>query len=995
MRYLGRILVALAVCALLAGTVGAQTTRGDIAGRVVDDNNLPLPGVTVIIESNAMTASRNTITDADGGYRFLSLPPGEYKVTFSMPSFQTRVQENMRVSMGVTTKVDAQMTGAFTEEVLVTSETPLVDTSQTTLGVDISNEFYKDLPVGRNYSAVAGVAPGAQADDSGQTFYGSTGAENSYYIDGANTSNVEFGTQGKNLNFEFIDEIQVKTGSYNAEYGRATGSVINVVTKSGGNDFHGDVFGYFDSADLQASLSSEAARGPISGSFVQTEFQRIDYGFDLGGRIVRDKLWFFVAYDVVDNENTLSVLKDFSDVIEGGSFEGQEVPETTDSDLWAAKLTWSAAANHSLSLSAFADPTDQSGYTAAAGTSLAATALAYTGINELGGTDYALNYDAIFGENLVLTIRGAQHNEKNKLAGPGTETVGYVDFTDPLGDGTTVWGWDADSNAHQRVSGFGFHNSNEFGRDQYNVDVSYFLDDAAGSHELKVGFEWEDLTIDAENWNGGAGQRIYRFPCDPADRYCGENGEAEYYFRHRFYVPNTDVDVEDLTLDDALIPFPVNTKSDSAAAYIQDQWQVTGNLSLSLGLRWTQQRLYNGDREVHHTIDDNFAPRIGFVWDALGNGKSKVFAHWGKFYESIPMDIVIRSFGGEITAWNYNLSDDPNDVAANLDVRSTRFLGGGFSRVDPGTKGQHLEETVVGFEYEFAPDYAVGVKYVYRDLKSVIEDALSADGDYFIGNPSEGLMEGTYALCYAYGYESCGLMPIDRPTREFEGVELTIQKRFSNNFQFLASALWSTMTGNYDGTFQASTGQLDPNLNSAFDYGDFQVNNDGHLSNDLRQQYKFDGIYRFNFGLSAGLSMYYRDGAPITAYGYSTAYNNWEFYMSERGVGYGRVDAQFEGDVHFGYPVRLGSGLELNLLLDIFSIFNQQGETLRDMQYTTAATGSTYEDGGSSVIDPNTGNPIPPLNVDDTGRPPTNPGWNTANRWQDPTTVRLGVRLSF
>ncbi len=142
--------------------------------------------------------------------------------------------------------------------------------------------------------------------------------------------------------------------------------------------------------------------------------------------------------------------------------------------------------------------------------------------------------------------------------------------------------------------------------------------------------------------------------------------------------------------------------------------------------------------------------------------------------------------------------------------------------------------------------------------------------------------------------------------------------------------------------------------------------------------------------------MYYRDGVPITAYGYSTAYNNWEFYMSDRGKGYGRVDGQWEGDVHFGYPVRLGSGMELNLILDIFSIFNNQGETLRDMQYTTAATGSTYEDaGGSSVIDYETGNPIAPLNIDDTGRPPTNPGWNTANRWQPATTARLGVRFSF
>ena len=322
MKHQAKILLALLVCTFVAGTLMAQTTRGDISGFVVDQAGAPLPGVMVMIESPAMTASRTAVTDTNGGYKFLSLPPGAYQLTFNMDGFQTTAQENMRVSMGTTTRVDATMTAAFSDEVMVTSEAPLVDTSQVSIGIDISNEFYKDLPVGRNYTAVATVAPGAQADDSGQTFYGSTGAENSYYIDGANTANVEFGTQGKNLNFEFIDEIQVKTGSYMAEYGRATGSVINVVTKSGGNDFHGDVFGYFDSASLQASLASEPAAGPISGSFKQTEFQRIDYGFDLGGRIVRDKLWFFVAYDVVDNENTLEVLKDFSNVIEGGSYPG-------------------------------------------------------------------------------------------------------------------------------------------------------------------------------------------------------------------------------------------------------------------------------------------------------------------------------------------------------------------------------------------------------------------------------------------------------------------------------------------------------------------------------------------------------------------------------------------------------------------------------------------------------------------------------------------------
>ena len=355
---------------------------------------------------------------------------------------------------------------------------------------------------------------------------------------------------------------------------------------------------------------------------------------------------------------------------------------------------------------------------------------------------------------------------------------------------------------------------------------------------------------------------------------------------------------------------------------------------------------------------------------------------------------MIRSFDGEISIFSYNLSDDPNTVANNPSVANSRILGGGFSRVDPGIKGQHLEETVIGFEYEIAPNWAAGIKYISRDLKRVIEDALTLDGEYYIGNPGFGQMTDTYSMAAAWGYNDAGASPIPVPERNFEGVELTLQKRFSNNFQFITSLLFSEMEGNYDGLFQASTGQLDPNLNSAFDYADFQVNNQGKLSNDVPLQWKFDGIYRFDFGLSTGLSAFYRKGTPITAMGYEVNYNNWEFYLSERGA-FGRIDDQWEADLHFGYPIRLGHGLELNVLLDIFQIFNRQGETRRDIRYTSA-------DHAYDVLDWDTNIPYQPISrQDDGGRPPTNVNadgdlaWNTADRWQDPTTIRLGLRLSF
>jgi hypothetical protein len=398
----------------------------------------------------------------------------------------------------------------------------------------------------------------------------------------------------------------------------------------------------------------------------------------------------------------------------------------------------------------------------------------------------------------------------------------------------------------------------------------------------------------------------------------------------------------------------------------------------------------------------------------MGNGKSKLFGHWGRFYETIPMDIVIRSFGGEVSAFIYNFSDDPNDVAAPPDEvrpRRSTILGGGFSAVDPDLKGQFLNEYVLGAEYEVMTDLSLGVKLIRRDLGRIIEDALTSEGDYFIGNPGSGLLTYTYDMGVYYvgarpenGETEDHQFHVPSAKRTFTGVEFTLQKRFSNNFQFMASALFSRLTGNYDGTFQASTGQLDPNLNSAYDYYDFMVNNNGYLSNDRRQQYKFDGVYRFDWGLTAGLSAYYRTGTPITAMGYSSWYSNWEFYLSKRG-GMGRTDSAYEADLHLGYPFKVMDNVEINVLFDVFNLLDRQGETGRNQRYDVVEDYMPiYNDPATELW---TGNPLPPITPADVDgnptldpddplyRPATNAAFNTANAWQDPRSIRFGVRVSF
>ncbi len=971
------LLVALTLAT--APVAFGQSTRGDIQGSVKDETGAGLPGVNVTVTSPALAGSRTVTSDEKGNFRVVAVPPGAYKAAFMLDGFQSIEQENVVVNIGSTQRLNVEMTSAFTEELIVTSERPVVDSASTDLGVNVGESFFKELPTGRNYTSIARLAPGAQQDacvgDNCQTsFYGSTSAENAYYVDGVNTTGIELGQEGQSLNFEFIQEVQVKTGSYSAEYGRAIGGLVNVITKSGGNEFKGDVFGYFD--DVQNSLSGEAARGPVSGTRHIKEFTKSDIGVDLGGYLVKDKLWFFTAYNRVDNTNDVEVIDDFTNAVPGAPGLGDVFEDKLERDLWAAKLTWAISSSHSLYLSAFGDPSTRTG--PLPGVSLAATPLHFVGTVETGASDFALNYDGVLSDNLIVNARFSSHKEKSNQVGEGANTPGFADNTDPLGDGTVVQGFEG------LISGFGFYqNQPELRRENINADATYFLDDFGGSHEFKAGYEFEDITGQQDNFNGGTGQRINRFNCvQSATRDCQG---SPFYYRHRFYTGDNTLNPSTLTAANIQNPLSVGIKTENDAIYLQDTWRPTSNLTINAGVRWETQQLFNHLGGVQADIDDNIAPRIGFTWDPTKSGRAKIFAHYGRYYETIPVDIAIRSFGGEISIFTYNLSPDPSVVANDPTVRASRFLGGGISRVDPDLTGQFLDEIVVGGEWEVKRSWSLGAKYIQRDLADVIEDALAADGSYFIGNPGQGQLEGTFDLGYAFGYNNT-LHQLDEPTREYTGIELTASKRLTKNFQFLASALWSELKGDYDGSFQLSTGQLDPNLNSAFDYFDFSVNNDGFLSNDREWQLKFDGIYQFDFGLTAGLSAFYRTGTPVTAMGYADAYSNWEFYLSTRGA-FGRVDDAYEADLHLGYPLKLGDRFDLNLLLDVFNLLDAQTETLRNNRYTIAQ--ESYR-----PIDPFTG-AITTIQPNDASTPSNNPAFNTARAWTNPRRVRFGVRLSW
>ena len=957
--------------------VPAQTTGG-IEGKITDLSGVGLPGVAVEARSPSLQGLRTTVSGREGGYRFPGVPPGLYTIKATLSGFDTAAG-TVRVALDATTTLDLKLQMSVRENVAVSGEAPLLDITSTTGGASYTSRVISKLPVGRNYADIVRSNPGVfvdRGDTQGRSLalaiYGATSVENQWIIDGVNTTNVVRGTQGKAINNEFIQEVEVKTGGYQAEYGRALGGIVNVITKSGGNDFHGDTFLYYDSQEFKAD---EVVTGEdsVAGKMRVSDYRRTDIGVDLGGYVLKDRLWFFTAYNRIDFPAKVS------------RYESSElVPNTrrfplegTD-NLYSGKLTWNVATGTTLVATIFADPTTNSG---AGGSDPRQSQAAIRFISNpdpgtweskrsIGGTDYGLRLSQLFGTAVLVTAQASRHRDRFELTSAGAgSAVRREDFTCAGGTPEDLC---APPPAPNFTSGGlgrigGLANRNSSHRDQYGVALNLYT----GNHEIKLGGDYQDAMTDTVDFFTG-GQRVQL-----------RNERGVLYYQHRYFARSP----SDLTPLGEV--FTLGSVVD-AGFYLQDSWRVGAGWTLNAGVRWDDERIRNYSGETILTTTDEWQPRLGIVWDPKRDGKTKIHAFVGRSYWSLPTNLVLRTFGKLTLVDTFNF--DPVGVAQDETVPGharARIQGGPSSTpVDENLKGGFQDELTVGIEKLLGPTFVVTLKGTYRRLGRVIEDRCDLDHERpetsfsqcAIVNPGSN---GRFARGQVPGciylddpFTECGetIPATPRARRLFRGVEVSSRKSIGERLWLQASYLYSSLRGNYDGGVSAIENQTSPGINVDFDYPAMYPNSYGRLYLDRPHSFRLDGYYTTPFELFVGFQGYLQSGAPQSRYGYS-AFEFSDVQLVRRGTD-GRLPTVWEANLTLGYPFAVGP-VTVTLQAYVFNLFNNQIRTSRNDIWSN----NPPPDYPASLFDPN--------------QERNNPEHGKATSRQDPRLVRASLKISF
>jgi hypothetical protein len=880
---------------------------GGIIGQITDETGGVLPGVTVTVTSVDRGLTRTEVTDSQGKFRFASLPLGTYRVEAALSGFQGGKHDLVRVEADKNTTVDFSMRLAGTSETLtVTADAPVVDPTTATVNTRVSTDEFEKAPVGRSYQSLVMLAPGMTngAVSGNPNSSGALSSANQFLFDGVDTTDPTTGTFGSNLNFEAIQEVNVMTNAVSAEYGRATGAVVNVITKSGTNDFEGSLKSIVTNDEWN---DQNKTINQISGNSLartKIDHNNIRYAATLGGPFWKDHLWFFGAYDTYKPFSSAATTS-----VTNQNYSSKEVQKFQN-----YRLNWQITPSQGVWAKYSEDP-----ITGIARNYSGATDIYTLTRQDQGGDNRVLQYSGVFGSN--FTVDAMIGRSTNTIAvspweiGPfdNGAAVFNNNNTIPLCRNGVTTGCATAAGQYYNGNYFGIGNNTSRPRKQYVLAGTYFATFGGQSHELKAGIDRQDF--DSGTYYSYGNDRLY-----VVRNYNAFTGTFTPVQRRDFLNPGPQIS---------------NGKIDSL--YLRDKFSIGRRWFFEVGGRYEKQ---NGHNDVGEKVLEasTFAPRLSMNYDLFANGQTLVTASYGRYY-----DFILQSFSDNYAqgAQRANFDLYVWNATTQQYVFNRRVITAGGQSLTPAALGldpNKMDEYTLGLQHQLGRSAGVMLRYVHRKWSDLIEDHYDYD--------SAGNIISDY-----FNYSGAH--------RDYNAVQAQFDKRFGNNWSLLANYTYSQTKGNFFTNFASVLVDF-PNSNCITD--DPTVGNNGQLPcsdvmNSIQGKALYDaphvanvlGTYGFKLGpanFTLGMGGRWRSGFTYSKVGSAAVIDpfgelgdTYNYYYE--GQGSERLPSVWTIDNSLEVTFGVFRGMEVGVKGEVFNTTNRQEQINTSTSTWTNAPGAT------------------------------------------------------
>ena len=923
----GFLVLALVVLAPHTLLAQSDANTGQLFGTVTDPDGAVMPGATIEASNQETGFTRRAVSDASGFYRMALMPVGDYEVKATLAGFKTAIYRDVRIGLGASARIDfALAISAIEEEIVVTAEAPVVETTNPNASSSVSDEAIANLPLnGRDFTDFALLTPGATFGDTnavqgarGGLNVGARAIQNSFNIDGANNQSSFFGEErgGTRPPFTFsqaaIQELQVIKSDYGTQFS-SSGAVINAITKSGTNSFRGELWTYYTDDSMVGTTAGNEYVDPRD----PTEQSQLQYGISLGGPIIRDKLHFFASVDAQDFEIPYFVrFRDFPfertadwEALTGLDFDtetgGQTSPEsfgeigtTNDALVFLIKLDWQLGANNLLTI--------RDNYSTQEGENLTSTfdntgrsnnGLEENSFNSLVGTLNSVISDTMFNEAYVQWSVEERPRTANNTSIP---EVGIFRFRATFGQNQFLPNF-LDENRVQLIDNLTFYKGNHTFKFGANLDFVSFDDGffryGGGAYSYN---EWQG--DDAGFLDGGT-------PFSYTQSFSDYDGAVK--FTNNYY-----------------------------AVYFQDEWRAAPDFTLTYGLRYEFQQ-HDKPKETNPLYPDtgqipndsnNFAPRVGFAWDIEGDGKSVLRGGIGYFYDNTPTLLDANAMltnGIRVVRYSVRCFDNPGVCPDFPNTWSSPADAGDAVRPDIFVYDTDFEnpETLrfsIGYEREIARNFSLGISAIWQDTKKLQrkwDQNIAPDG----GTTPDG--RPTYVDGDVYEDFDQIMQFTSDAEQEYRAVIIQGRKRFADNWFLDFSYTWSS-SKDHDSNERSVSSSSD------FPQDQFDLSYSWGYSN-FDARHKFVTSFGWQLPLNFLVSGIYtwRSGFPYSAEDFRD--NNGDGYRNETamvevspGV-FELFDRNTERqpnyttlDLRLSWTANLGKRMQLELIGEVFNLFD-------------------------------------------------------------------------